>query len=108
MYNHGLYKHKFGDLGYHFGVYTKHPYFYLIDLSIIKTLASSNYNCGRIACWLACPPHAAGCGFASRPGDTKDHDRNGTDFLPAWHAGFKLGFGQCSPKGQVVLWNNCL
>ena len=24
--------------------------------------------------------------FASRPGHTKDHHKNGTDCLPAWHA----------------------
>ena len=24
--------------------------------------------------------------FASRPGHTKDHHKNGTNFLPAWHA----------------------
>ena len=24
--------------------------------------------------------------FASRPGHTKDHNKNGTDCLPVWHA----------------------
>ena len=30
--------------------------------------------------------HTAGRGFASRPGHTKDHHKNGTNCLPAWHA----------------------
>ena len=29
---------------------------------------------------------AVGSGFSSRSGHTKDHHKNGTDFLPAWHA----------------------
>ena len=33
--------------------------------------------------WLACPTHAVGHGFASH---TKDHNWNGTNCLPAWHA----------------------
>ena len=32
--------------------------------------------------------HMAGRGFASRPGHTKDHHKNGTNCLPAWHAMF--------------------
>ena len=27
-----------------------------------------------------------GCEFASRPGHSKDHHKNGTNCLPAWHA----------------------
>ena len=30
--------------------------------------------------------HAGRRGFASRPGHTKDHHKNGTNCLPAWHA----------------------
>ena len=30
--------------------------------------------------------HIVGPGFASRPGHTKDHNKNGTNCLPAWHA----------------------
>ena len=30
--------------------------------------------------------HTLGREFASRPGHTKDHYKNGTNFLPAWHA----------------------
>ena len=35
-------------------------------------------------------------GFASRPGHTKDHHKNGTNCLPAWHAGIRVGVWQCS------------
>ena len=31
-------------------------------------------------------PHTVGRGFASQPGHTKDHHKNGTNCLPAWHA----------------------
>ena len=30
--------------------------------------------------------HTVGREFASRPGHTKDHHKNGTDCLPVWHA----------------------
>ena len=30
--------------------------------------------------------HTIGREFASRPGHTKDHHKNGTNCLPAWHA----------------------
>ena len=30
--------------------------------------------------------HTVGHEFASRPGYTKDHHKNGTNCLPAWHA----------------------
>ena len=30
--------------------------------------------------------HTVGHEFASRPGHTKDHHKNGTDCLPVWHA----------------------
>ena len=30
--------------------------------------------------------HTVGREFASRPGHTKDHHKNGTNCLPAWHA----------------------
>ena len=30
--------------------------------------------------------HTVGCEFASRPGHTKDHHKNGANCLPAWHA----------------------
>ena len=29
--------------------------------------------------------HTVGREFASRPGHTKDHHKNGTNCLPAWH-----------------------
>ena len=31
--------------------------------------------------------HTVGHGFTPRPGHTKDHNRNGTKWLPPWHAG---------------------
>ena len=30
--------------------------------------------------------HTLSRGFKSRPGHTKDHHKNGTNCLPAWHA----------------------
>ena len=30
--------------------------------------------------------HKGGRRFASRPGHTKDHHKNGTNCIPAWHA----------------------
>ena len=30
--------------------------------------------------------HTVGRGFVSRPGHTKDHHKNCTNCLPAWHA----------------------
>ena len=41
--------------------------------------------------------HAVGRGFASRPGHTKDHHKNGTNCHPAWHACVRVGVLQCSP-----------
>ena len=34
--------------------------------------------------------HAVGRGFASRPGYTKDHHRNGANCLPTWYAGIMV------------------
>ena len=31
--------------------------------------------------------YTVGCEFASRPGHTKDHHKNDTNYLPAWHLG---------------------
>ena len=50
-----------------------------------------------LACWKTRPcrvglvvsvsaSHTVGHDFASRPGHTKDHHKNGTNCLPAWHA----------------------
>ena len=44
--------------------------------------------------------HTVGREFASRPGHTKDHHKNGTNCLPAWYAirhGDFLGVWRCSP-----------
>ena len=35
--------------------------------------------------------------FASRPGHTKDHHKNGINCLPAWHAMVTVGVWQCNP-----------
>ena len=35
--------------------------------------------------------HAIGRRLASQPGHTRDHDKNGTKCLPAWHACVRLG-----------------
>ena len=35
--------------------------------------------------------YAAGRGFAPRPGHTKDHHKNDTSCLPAWHACVRVG-----------------
>ena len=35
--------------------------------------------------------HAVGRGFSPRSGYTKDHNKNGTNCDPAWHACVKVG-----------------
>ena len=42
--------------------------------------------------------------FAFRPGHIKYHNKNGTNYLPPWHAGIMVGLWQCNPtvnKGRV-------
>ena len=34
--------------------------------------------------------HTVSRGFASRPGHTKNHNKNGTNCLPAWHPGVRV------------------
>ena len=49
--------------------------------------------------------HTVGRGFASRPGHTEDHHKNGTNCLPAWHAmrwGRSLTVQPDCLKGRVV------
>ena len=49
--------------------------------------------------------HTVGREFASRPGDTKDHHKNGTNCLPAWHAmrlDWSLAVQPNCLKGRVV------
>ena len=49
--------------------------------------------------------HTVGREFASRPGHTKDHYKNGTNCLPAWHAmrkGRSLTVQPDCLKGRVV------
>ena len=43
---------------------------------------------GLVVSVSAC--HAVGREFASRPGHTIDHHKNGTNCLPAWHAGIRV------------------
>ena len=45
---------------------------------------------------LRAASHAVGRRFAPRPSHTKDHYKNGTNCLPAWHTGFRVGISQCS------------
>ena len=40
--------------------------------------------------------HTVGREFASRPGHTKDHRKNGTNCLPAWHACVRVEFGSAA------------
>ena len=35
--------------------------------------------------------HVVGSEFAPQPGHTKEHHKNGTDCLPAWHTCIKVG-----------------
>ena len=49
--------------------------------------------------------HTVGRGFASRPDNTKDHHKNGTNCLPAWHAlrlGWSLAVQPDCLKSRVV------
>ena len=43
--------------------------------------------------------HAVGLGLAPQLGFTKNHNKNGTKCLTAWHAGIREGerISQCSP-----------
>ena len=43
--------------------------------------------------------HAEDRGFAPRPGLTKDHHKNGTNCLPAWHEGIRVVCG--TPSGDM-------
>ena len=54
---------------------------------------------------LLCHSHTVGSEFASRPGHTKDHHKNGTYCLPAWHTmrkGWSLAVQPNCLKGRVV------
>ena len=35
--------------------------------------------------------HTVGCGFAPWPGHPKDHYKNSTNYLSAWHACVRVG-----------------
>ena len=66
--------------------------------------------CGRVSLRKLRGPAKGGwpliwecCGFASRPGHFKDHHKNGTNCLPAWHACVRVGVS----KRQGTVWN-CL
>ena len=39
--------------------------------------------------------HAAGIGFVPKPVHTKDHHKNGTNCLSAWHTANRIGVWQC-------------
>ena len=48
--------------------------------------------------------HAVSRWFVPLPVHTKLHHKNGTNCLPAWHTGLRIGVWQCNPtaKGRVV------
>ena len=65
------------------------------EISTIRTLA---LNCPKITVGIyfvrpcrvgsvgsVSASHTVGCEFASRPGHTKDHHKDGTNRLPSWH-----------------------
>ena len=58
--------------------------------------------------------HVVGHGFVPWLGHTEDHHKNGTNCLPAWHAGFREGVWQCNPlskspgSGRNCLWEHVL
>ena len=41
--------------------------------------------------------HVEGSGFVPWSSYTKDHHKNGTNYLHAWHAGVRVGVWQCYP-----------
>ena len=47
--------------------------------------------------------HAVGCGFVPHPGHTKDHHKSGTNCLPAWHTGIRVGACQCNPTVELSM-----
>ena len=54
-------------------------------------ISNSNYTngmtvSGSLNRFIVSASRTVGREFASRPGHTKDHHRNGTNCLPAWHA----------------------
>ena len=54
--------------------------------------------------------HAVIRRFAPQPSNTKDHHKNGTNCLPAWHACIRVGVWQCRLtvlKAGYSVWN-CL
>ena len=51
--------------------------------------------------------HMVGRGFASRPGHTKDHHKNGTNCLPALHARYDFDSTARLSKRPGSVWN-CL
>ena len=44
---------------------------------------------GLVSCVSNC--HVVGRGFSSRPRHTIDHHKKGTNYLPAWHTGIRIG-----------------
>ena len=53
--------------------------------------------------------HVVSCGFAPLLGYTKDHHKNVTNCLPAWHTGIRVGVWQCIKlkcvKKPSSVWN---
>ena len=70
----------------------------IITLSIIRLsgrlcICTCNTASG---CLSESASHVVGRGFVSQPGHTKDHYKNSTNCLPAWHTGFGVGMWQCN------------
>ena len=55
------------------------------------------YRVGSVVSMLA--SRAVGRGFNPGPGHTKDHHKNDTNCLPAWHAALGKDFGSATPNG---------
>ena len=51
----------------------------------VSTCMKVHYNIVGLVVSVSAP-HTVGREFASWPGHTNDHHKNGTDCLPAWHA----------------------
>ena len=56
---------------------------FIVDDSSMYTMTSSRRDGLVVSVSVS---QTIGRGFASRPGHTKDHHKNGTNCLPTWHA----------------------
>ena len=75
--------HKLHYIPYKQSFTTTETMTYLFVFTVSNTLANS-CRVGSVGSVSA--SRTVGHEFASRPGHTKDHHKNGTNCLPAWHA----------------------